>query len=134
MALLGQTLAMAHSLQLSQRSCLICRCREPLPKDDKWLTGKEITVEGNMKVKVLHRFHVGAGEYANPGQVIGVEKEMGERLISKGIAEPYKKKKKKGPKVTVDEPEVPEEILEPGWKLKPCDEANEDCPDKKGKK
>ena len=108
---------------------------EPLPKGDKWLTGKEIiTVDGGIKVKVLRRFHRGNGVYANPAEVIGVTEEMGKRLVEKGIAEFYKEVKKRGPKVTIDEPEVPEEILEPGWE--PKDDDCPDCPakDKKKKK
>jgi len=86
-----------------------------------------------MKVEILHRFHLGAGEYANPGEVRGVTEEMGKRLIKKGLAKPYKTKKPtKGPKITMNEPEVPEEILEPGWTQK--DEDCPDCPTKKGKK
>jgi len=105
---------------------------EPLPKETKWLTGEEITVEGAMKVKVLHRFHIEAGTYANPGQVLGVSKEKGELLIERGLAEPYKKKKKKGPKVKISEPEASEEIsksdetLSPGWHEKPCDGCDEE--------
>jgi len=106
---------------------------ESLPKDEKWLTGKGIAVKGDMKVKVLRRFHFGAGVYANPDEVIGVSEEMGERLISKGVAEFYKEERKvKAPKITINEPEVPEEILEPGWTQK--DEDCPDCPKKKGKK
>ena len=104
---------------------------EPLPKGDKWLTGKEISVDGEMKVKVIHRFHVGNGVYANPDEVIGVTEEMGNRLIKKGIAAPYKTKKKAGPKITIDEPEVPEEILEPGWTPKEEDDDCPGCPKKK---
>ena len=108
---------------------------EPLPTEDKWLTGKEITVKGDMKVRVLHRFHWEGPIYKNPGEVIGVSEEVAERLISKGIAEPYKKGKSKAPKVKIDEPDVPEEILKPGWTEKtPCDEADEDCLKKKGRK
>lgn len=93
-----------------------------LTKQDKWLTGKEISVEGDMKVKALIRFHLEAGRYANAGEVIGVSKETGERLIRRGVAEPYKEKKKEAPKVEIDEPDVPEEILEPGLHPKePCD-------------
>ena len=105
---------------------------EPLPKDDKWLTGMEVIVGGNMKIEVLHRFHRGDGVYANPGEVIGVAEEMGKRLVKKGIAKPYKMKKPtKGPKVTINEPEVPEEILEPGWTPKVEDEDCPGCPEKK---
>ena len=105
---------------------------ESLPKDDKWLTGKEIrTVDGGIKVKVLRRFHRGNGVYASPDEVIGVTEEMGKRLVEKGIAVLYKEKKKRGPKVTIDEPEVPEEILEPGWTSKDEDEDCPGCPEKK---
>ena len=59
---------------------------------------------------------------------------MGKRLINRGLAKPYKAKKPtKGPKITINEPEVPEEILEPGFTMKD-DEDCPDCPEKKGKK
>jgi len=107
---------------------------EPMKPEGKWLTGVEIVMGGSMKVEILNRFHLGAGEYANPGEVRGVTEEMGKRLINRGLAKPYKAKKPtKGPKITINEPEVPEEILEPGFTMKD-DEDCPDCPEKKGKK
>jgi len=105
---------------------------EPIQPEGKWLTGIEVVVEGKMKIEVVHRFHRGEGVYANPGEVVGVSEEMGKRLIKKGIAKPFKTKKPtKGPKITINEPEVPEEILEPGWTPKEEDEDCPGCPEKK---
>lgn len=52
-------------------------------------------MEGEMKVRLLHRAHLGKGVVAYPGHVVNLPKEQAKRLIWHGIAEEVKRKRKK---------------------------------------